>query len=137
MRNDAKRRRGRDRTPSQDAIERGQGHDRREHSPARRFRARPETLHPGWHGQFVCQPKRKINVFTVNNLAVFPSDFLHFRVQSVANCRTEPQVPEEYGGASSRRLLPPRSYLKEPLDPGRHRHDCGSGASPSEGPHDH
>src|ERR1700675_4732231 len=99
MRNDAQWRRGRDCTPSEEAIECSQGHDHRERSPARRFRARPETLHPGWHGQFACQPKRKLKVFTVNNLAVLPFQLSSPRVQSVANCRTEAQPANERRGA--------------------------------------
>src|ERR1700686_217726 len=95
MRNDAKRRGGRDRTPGKGATECGRGHERCEHSPARRVRARPETLHPGWHGQFACQPKRKLNAFTVNNLAAFPFGLPSPRVQSVANCRTQPYPGSE------------------------------------------
>src|ERR1700676_1610649 len=99
MRNDAQWRSGRDCTPGEDAAETGERHRRHKGLPERRFRARPETLHPGGSGQFACQLLAKVNVFIVNNLAAFSFRLFSPRVQSVANCRTEPQPADERGGA--------------------------------------
>jgi hypothetical protein len=99
MQNDAHWRRGRGCTPGEDASETGQRHHCHERLPARRFRARPETLHPGGCGQFTCQPSAKVNLFIVNNLAALPFQLFSPQVQSVANCQREPQPADEREGA--------------------------------------